>query len=164
MQISLKEAGLQKEEGYPGIPKAALPSLSANTRAWGLGRMHDCRAPSCRAGAFALVAVTERHILSPVPARVCPCPLLQRQAEIADTCILAASATGKNTLRSVPLLPSCGPMHCFLQVGLCWWESPSFVKAESLGEVMLKWEQDHLPPLVSDLFRHNLQFSIQNNF
>lgn len=38
MQISAKEAAFsvliyKKEEGFPMIPKAALPSLSANTRA-----------------------------------------------------------------------------------------------------------------------------------
>lgn len=71
----------RREEGYPMTPKAALPSLSANTRAQGLGRMHDCRALSCRAGALALVTVTAGHILPPVPARVCLCPSLQRQRQ-----------------------------------------------------------------------------------
>lgn len=63
------------------IPKAALPSLSANSRAQGLGRMHGCRALSYRSGALASVTVTAERILPPVPARVCLCPLLQRQRQ-----------------------------------------------------------------------------------
>lgn len=33
---------------------------------------------------------------------------------------------------------------------------PVLLKAESLGEVVLKQEQDHLPPLVCDLFISSL--------
>lgn len=88
------------------------------------------------------------------------------KAETADTCILAASATGKTPLevfpcchRVVQWIVSCKPACAGRN-----WDSTSFLKAEVLGEVVLKWEQDHLPPLVCDLFRHSLWFSIQSNF
>lgn len=104
------------------------------------------------------MTVTEGHILSPVPARVCLCPLLHKQTETADTCILAASATGKIPLE---VFPCCHRVvqwivSCKSACAGGNWDSPSFLKAELLGEVVLKREQNNLPPLVCDLFRHNL--------
>jgi len=42
--------------------------------------------------------------------------------------------------------------------------SPVLLKAESLGEVVLNCEQDHLSPLVYDLFRSSLCLLVQNCF
>lgn len=99
-------------------------------------------------------------------ARLCLCPLLQRQPETADIYIIAAPSAGKILLE---MFPCCHRVvqwivSCKSACACGNWDSPSFLKAESLGEVFLKWEQDHLPPLVCDLFRQKLWFSIQNNF
>lgn len=88
------------------------------------------------------------------------CPLLQRQTEAADF-----SSLEKHPLNCslAAIVWSNGLFPASLLVLVGTGTPPAFWR-QSLGALVLKWEQDHLPPLACDLFRHNLWLSIQIYF
>lgn len=99
--------------------------------------------------------------------RLYVCPLLQRQTQRQQMSALLQPLPPekypeKRSLAAIVWSKGLFPASTLVVVEIV--TSSRFLKAESLGAVVLKWEQDHLPPLVCDLLRRNLWFLIQNRF